>query len=241
MSNIAVYAHRGAAAKAVENSMKAFERAVKLGVDGIELDLQLSADGVPFVTHDIDFFRLAGNKRRITDMLAEEVLELKLGRVFYRKFFYSRVVTFDEFIRFVSPLEIKLNIELKESFLGKNEKIREVVEKSSHIEDVHFSSFEFSVLQTIHAMGRGVQTAFIGKKNSDWDYVLSINEIDAIHFNKKFYDSELMKRVWDAGYPMRFYNIKGNEKYIRSPHESVIGWITDYPEKVMQQEQMRKS
>lgn len=58
MSNIPVYAHRGAAVKTVENSMKAFKRAVKLGVDGIELDLQLSADGVPFVTHDIDFFDL---------------------------------------------------------------------------------------------------------------------------------------------------------------------------------------
>lgn len=236
MSNIPVYAHRGAAAKTVENSMKAFKRAVKLGVDGIELDLQLSADGVVFVTHDIDFFRLAGNKRRITDMLAEEVLQLKLGRVFYRKFFYSKVVTFDEFIHYVTPLGIKLNIELKESFLGKNEKIREVVEKASHISDVHFSSFEFSILQTIHAMGREVQTAFIGKKNSDWDYVLSIKEIDAIHFNKKFYDTILMKRVWDAGFPMRFYNIKGNEKYIQNPHESVIGWITDYPEKVIQQQ-----
>ena len=99
MSNIPVYAHRGVAHNTVENSMKAFKKAIKLGADGIELDLQLSADGVPFVTHDIDFFRLAGNSRRITDMLAEEVLQLKLGRVFYRKFFYTRVVSFDEFIQ----------------------------------------------------------------------------------------------------------------------------------------------
>lgn len=239
MSNIPVYAHRGAGLKTVENSMKAFKRAVKLGVDGIELDIQLSADGVPFVTHDIDFFRLAGKNRRITDMLAEEVLQLKLGKVFYRKFFYSRVVTLDEFIHFVTPLNIKLNIELKESFLGKNEKIREVVEKASTISDVHFSSFEFTVLQVIHAMDKGIQTAFIGKKNADWDYVLSIKEINAIHFNKKFYDSDLMKRVWDAGYPMRFYNIKGNETYIQNPHESVIGWITDFPEKVIKQQKRR--
>jgi len=239
MSKIPVYAHRGYSVKIVENSMKAFKRAIRIGADGLELDLQLSADGVAFVTHDIDFFRLAGNKRRITDMLAEEVLDLKLGRVFYRKFFYSRVLTFDEFLQFVAPTGIKLNIELKESFLGKKEKIREVVEKTKGIADVHFSSFEFSILETIHEMQWDTQTAFIGKKNSEWDYVLSLKELDAIHLNKKFYDSELMHKIWDAGFPIRFYNVKGNEKYIEHPHESVIGWITDYPEKILQRQKRR--
>ncbi|ALC85008.1 hypothetical protein AM499_03630 [Bacillus sp. FJAT-22090] len=233
MYNIPVYAHRGVSNKSVENSLNAFKKAVDVRVDGIELDLQLSADGVAFVTHDIDFFRLAGNKRRITDMLAEEVLQLKLGSSFFRKFFGSRVLTFDQFLQFIIPTGMKLNIELKESFLGKSEKIREVVEKSMAVNDVHFSSFEFSILETIHAMNLDVQTAFIGKKNSDWDYVLSIKKFNAIHLNKKFYGTKLMNTIWNEGYPMRFYNIKGNEKYLQNPYECVIGWITDYPEKVL--------
>ncbi|GGA30615.1 glycerophosphodiester phosphodiesterase [Psychrobacillus lasiicapitis] len=236
MSKIPVYAHRGAPNRAVENSLKAFRRVLMLGVDGIEIDLQLSADGVAFVTHDIDFFRLAGNSRRITDMTAEEILQLKLGSPLYRKFWYSRVMTCDQFIQLVANTGIKLNIELKESFLGKIEKIVEVVEKTRGIEDVHFSSFEFSILQAIHALGLNVKTAFIGKKNSDWDYILSIKKWDAIHLNKRYYDSELMHRIWNAGFPLRFYNVKGNEKYIVHPHESVIGWITDYPEKVIQRQ-----
>ena len=234
MSNIPIYARR-VINRGVENSMKAFQRAVRLGADGIELDLQLSADGVAFVTHDIDFFRLAGINRRITDM-ADEILQLKLGRTFTRKFCYSRVLTFDQFLQFAAPTGIKLNIELKESFLGKIEKIIEVVEKTKGISDIHFSSFEFSILQTIHAMGLKAKTAFIGKKNSDWDYILSMKEFDAIHLNKKFYDSELMYKIWDAGFPIRYYNVKGNEKYIANPHESVIGWITDYPAKIMQRQ-----
>lgn len=236
MSRIPVYAHRGGSVKNVENSLRAFQNAVAIGADGIEIDLQLSADGVVFVTHDLDFFRLAGNKRRITDMLAEEVMQLKLGKVFLRKFFGSRVLTFDEFLHFIAPTRLKLNIELKESFLGKNEKIREVVEKAKIIQDVHFSSFEFSVLQTIHAMQQNVQTAFIGKKNSDWDYIFAIKELDAIHLNKKFYGTNLMFAIWNAGFPIRFYSVIGNETYIENPHECVIGWITDYPEKIMSKE-----
>ena len=60
-------------------------------------------------------------------------------------------------------------------------------------------------------MQQNVQTAFIGKKNSDWDYVFAIKELDAIHLNKKFYGTNLMYSIWNAGFPIRFYNVNGNE------------------------------
>ena len=41
-----------------ENTMKAFEKAVDQGADGIELDVQLTEDGVPFVIHDPGFLGL---------------------------------------------------------------------------------------------------------------------------------------------------------------------------------------
>lgn len=47
-----VWAHRGASALEPENTMAAFLTACDLGADGIELDVQLSADGVPVVVHD---------------------------------------------------------------------------------------------------------------------------------------------------------------------------------------------
>ena len=47
-----VFAHRGGAALAPENTMPAFERAVALGVHGLELDVGLSRDGVVMVHHD---------------------------------------------------------------------------------------------------------------------------------------------------------------------------------------------
>ncbi len=45
-------AHRGGADLWPENTMQAFERAIALGVDGIEFDLQLSADGHLLIHHD---------------------------------------------------------------------------------------------------------------------------------------------------------------------------------------------
>jgi len=47
-----IYAHRGASAEQPENTLASFHRALDLGVQGIELDVHLSRDGVPVVIHD---------------------------------------------------------------------------------------------------------------------------------------------------------------------------------------------
>lgn len=46
------FAHRGFSGKYPENTMLAFEKAIELGADGIELDVQLTKDGVPVIIHD---------------------------------------------------------------------------------------------------------------------------------------------------------------------------------------------
>lgn len=46
------FAHRGARAYAPENTLEAFALALKLGADGLESDVWLTADGVPVLDHD---------------------------------------------------------------------------------------------------------------------------------------------------------------------------------------------
>ncbi len=53
-------AHRGASGSAPEHTRPAFERALDAGVDMIELDVQLSRDGVLVVLHDLDLQRTTG-------------------------------------------------------------------------------------------------------------------------------------------------------------------------------------
>ena len=51
--DITVIAHRGASGLAPENTMAAFRKAIEVGADGIELDVQLSKDGKVVVYHDL--------------------------------------------------------------------------------------------------------------------------------------------------------------------------------------------
>ena len=57
-----IIAHRGASAEAPENTRAAFRQAIALKADGIELDVQLSRDGIPVVFHDRSLFRLTGQR-----------------------------------------------------------------------------------------------------------------------------------------------------------------------------------
>lgn len=55
-----VVGHRGYAARFPENTLAGFEAALALGVDAVELDVQLSQDGIPLVIHDSELLRTTG-------------------------------------------------------------------------------------------------------------------------------------------------------------------------------------
>jgi glycerophosphoryl diester phosphodiesterase len=87
-----VIAHRGASAERKENTLPAFERAIELGADYVELDVQASRDGALVVFHDLDLDRTTEGRgplrsrtlaelRELGLATLEEVLELTAGRI----------------------------------------------------------------------------------------------------------------------------------------------------------------
>ena len=61
------FGHRGARAHAPENTLEAFELALRLGANGLESDVWLTADGVPVLDHDGLLRRRLGRSRPIAD------------------------------------------------------------------------------------------------------------------------------------------------------------------------------
>lgn len=61
-------AHRGYAARYPENSLQGCEAALRLGCQNIEIDIQLTADGVPVLLHDLNLSRTADQDINITDI-----------------------------------------------------------------------------------------------------------------------------------------------------------------------------
>jgi glycerophosphoryl diester phosphodiesterase len=75
----AVFAHRGGAALAPENTLAAFDRGLTLGADGIELDVQLSRDGTVVVHHDATVDRTTNGRGAVAAFTAAELAGLDAG------------------------------------------------------------------------------------------------------------------------------------------------------------------
>jgi glycerophosphoryl diester phosphodiesterase len=68
-----IIGHRGAAADAPENTLAAFALALEQGADGVELDVQLCADGVPVIMHDATVDRTCDGTGRVADLSLAEL------------------------------------------------------------------------------------------------------------------------------------------------------------------------
>jgi len=73
-----IIGHRGACADAPENTLVAFALALEQNADGIELDVQLSADGAPIIMHDATVDRTCDGVGRVTDMTLAELRQLTI-------------------------------------------------------------------------------------------------------------------------------------------------------------------
>ena len=107
---VGVIAHRGASNVAPENTVRAIEAAVELGVAGVEIDVRESADGVPVVIHDATVDRTTDGSGAVGDHTVEELRALDAGDG-------EPVPTLDEALAALGPGTLAV-VELKEPGLG---------------------------------------------------------------------------------------------------------------------------
>lgn len=70
---VRVFAHRGGAKLAPENTLAAFDRGLAHGADGLELDVRLSRDGVVVVHHDATVDRTTDGRGAVAELTADEL------------------------------------------------------------------------------------------------------------------------------------------------------------------------
>jgi len=107
-----VFAHRGAKRVAPENTLPAFEAAIRLGADGVELDVQYSSDGKLVVFHDLDLDKTSNGKGRLTSRTFDDLRKLDAGSYFGPQFHGTRIPTLDEVLDLAKG-KLLVNIELK--------------------------------------------------------------------------------------------------------------------------------
>lgn len=107
-----VVAHRGGSFGAPENTLGAIRRAKDFGATAVEVDVLLSADGVPVVIHDATVDRTTNGSGAVSELTVQELQELdaSMGMPGYEG---ERIPTLDEVFRLTDELDLILEIEVK--------------------------------------------------------------------------------------------------------------------------------
>jgi glycerophosphoryl diester phosphodiesterase len=157
MTKPLIIAHRGASGDAPENTLIAFQKALEANADGIELDVQLSADAIPMVFHDKTLKRVGNCNNKLTDLTAAELAKIDVGSWFNVKnpdkfkhdFAKQPVPTLAQIFDLMKPHNKRIYVELK---CKKNESLNlvkavgELIDKYELVENVTVLSFNHSAL-----------------------------------------------------------------------------------------------
>jgi glycerophosphoryl diester phosphodiesterase len=108
-----VIGHRGVAAHAPENTLASFAEAARMGVNWIELDVQLSSDGVPVVFHDDRLERTTDGCGRLVDLPVSVLSRLDAGRWFGPQFAGQGIPLFTDVLDLLVEDGLGLCLEVK--------------------------------------------------------------------------------------------------------------------------------
>ncbi len=151
MQYTAVWAHRGASAYAPENTMAAFLLAKRLGADGVELDVHLTADGKVVVCHDGDIKRTSNGEGAIEDKTYEELLGFDFGypAAFGKRFEGERIPLLEEVYRALIPCGMTVNVELKKTRPEIVDAVLKIEADAGAVGSVIYSSFVHEYLKEL--------------------------------------------------------------------------------------------
>lgn len=200
---ILVHGHRGARARRPENTVPAFRYALEQGVDVLELDVAVTKDGIPVVSHDplLNPEICSGPKpgTAIHSLTLEELHQYDCGTKKNPNFADqvpvpgTRVPTLDEVLALGQGNKVHFNIETK-IFADKPELtpdaevftklVLEQIRKHKLDDRVILQSFDPRTLRVMKRLAPGIRRAALFEKQQDWMAVAK--EFEATLFSPQY-------------------------------------------------------
>ena len=179
-----VLGHRGDSAHAPANTVAAFRAADGAGAQGVELDVHLTADGVPVVIHDGGVDATTDGHGHVRDMTLREIQQLDAGSYFDAAFTGERIPTLAEALAAMGD-RMRVNIELKPQAKGTREleqAVAKVVVESDMQTRVWFSSFKPYSLHQIRQFAPDIPCALLVSPVTLSSLLLApVTPMEAIH------------------------------------------------------------
>jgi glycerophosphoryl diester phosphodiesterase len=234
-----IFGHRGASAYAPENTLPAFMLAAEMGAQGVELDLQITADAHLIVHHDRTLERTAGVTGRVDARSFAELRALDVGAWFGPDFAGERMPTPEEVVETVGD-RLLLNFELINDTPRSNGIETLAVEffrKLALWDRAMISSFNPLVLAAVHKMEPRITLGLIWApflpwyvRHGWWRYVF---HVDALHPYYELITPAFVRRAHRQGWRVHTWTVNQPEEIKRVVTTGVDILHTDYPDRAV--------
>lgn len=231
--------HRGAAGYCPENTISSFKKAIELGADYLELDIQMTKDSELVVIHDSTVNRTTNSKGRVRDFTLREIQSLDAGSWFHRKFAGEKIPSllevFNEFAGKVGFL-----IELKKPSLYPLivEKLAEELKKrefTSGDRQIIVQSFDREALKRFHELLPSIPIGVL-VKHSGMKIITNKNlksfasYVSYVNPKITMVNKRIIKRIHHHGFKTIIWTVnkKNDLKKLKNLH--VEGIISDFPD-----------
>ncbi len=226
--NILKIAHRGAKAYEPENTLQAFQKALDLYADGIELDVHLSADGHIIVMHDDTIDKMTNGKGAVNTFTLSELKSFLIADK-------HQIPTLNEVFDLVNKKCI-INIELKNADTSKQvvSLIEEyIAEEGWNYGHFIVSSFDWNALQEVHNLNSYIPIGVLTE--DDLEAALAFAEsiqAYAIHPDFQLLNNENVRKIHEKGFLVFPWTVNSEEDIQKVKSYQVNGIISDNPDKI---------
>jgi len=227
-----IWAHRGASARQPENTIAAFAAAMVAGADGIELDVQLSSDGVPVVIHDEKVERTHKGTGWVAGHTVAQLQALPSLLKKNPDPLTTRIPTLAEVLDLLAAGDQLINIELKNSvkpYKNLETKVLQMVAERKLAARVVLSSFNHYSLQRLREKGWTGELAAIhdGMLREPWRYFREL-DVQALHPPRHvLMVPGYITRAHRAGFVVRVWTVNKASQRQRCERLGVDGIFTD--------------
>jgi glycerophosphoryl diester phosphodiesterase len=233
---VLVIAHRGASGECPENTLAAFQRAMDLGADMLECDVQCSRDGTVVVMHDARVDRTTNGHGWVRCLTWRELKQLDAGGWFGAAFRGERVPTLEELLALTAG-KVLLNIEIKRAILQARhirciaEKVATLVAHAKLHQTVLVSSFDPCALTHVKVCQPAISTALITMRRPRGGVpaVLQRFGVQALHMSRYSVSPTLLTEARRVHCPVRAFTVDEVPKMRRLIARGVDGLFTNYP------------
>lgn len=198
---VTIVGHRGAAAYAPENTMRSFETARELGVDMVEFDVHLSADGRCVVIHDETVDRTTDGHGAVGELTYAELRELDAGEG-------ERIPSLEELLEWSSDVGMPLSVELKHPnvctrrpYAGLEEAVLGLLDRFGLLDRSFVHSYHHAAARRVKELRPDVTTA-ISCDYGDFVDVAAVARsarADGIHLEWRSLSPEAVEQAHAAG------------------------------------------